>query len=964
MTILSAKEILIGVILLIATIGYRHGTLAGVIFANPTSVEEDLQGAKDILMPNLGVSFKNVRRIAPSKDVIYATVSVPLPPIRTLLEMLAQDKFEDFRRNCCKASLNVTETGTRNVLQAYDQTIYKTKLVVKESLDILRDYIPALQQDIEDILPDLIQIPKREGHLRPKRFIGLLSLALTAINTGLDAHRTYHMQERLKAFTKDLDILEENQWKISNSIINLQDNLQVIAENMDTTVTTIYQEINQTNLRIDQLVLYVDSVYVSLMQNYHDVIQRFMLHQSVQLNQLLALNALKDLSFHSEHLLKGLVTAFHELELGKLPRDLISLKELDNLLQDIQEQMSVKLPDYELLSSSASEYFKSTTVMWGIKDYNVLISLPIYLKDKNQDQFDLFHAESFFVPTDVYMENQIEDDDAKSSYTKLALDYDHIAISGDVYILLSKSNLADCSEFASYLVCEDNLLHAHRSQRSCLSSLYYGDDISMIDQVCHVKYYHNVEAPANLFEDQHNLLMVNAHSDWKFMCEGDAFPTPITGMKYVLIQKRDVCNCKIFIGNSYYLPKRLNNCQFQEFNLKLQYPLNGILIYHLKDMMHSLDQSINLLKPLSNNVNLNIPTLQLVESINRSEILYDKPTGGVDLNKVAQLIKKQQTNYLTANDYLKSRDTVDNWFSSDTISLGISFVLGLIGTLSTFAICVIAARQCKIKSDQSAVIGGLMSSISKSEASSTNSCNQPIDASTLLQNEFEFRIYLLTGIIVLYLLYRFVKYVYRRYIEYRIVVPTFTNSNYEIHIYVEILNAQSKCRLYVISLSTSLLNVSIPTDISVTLEDLTDQWYDNSVKLNWTSGIIKLFKDSMLRLPTIIPVPLLLFNTVKHMTSGQYVTRILILQDVYYPVGNISHNQIHKDFGSNTSLFSEHSPSLDPEQFFNTIKSTKSVKSKTNSTTGREVITLPTTTDTNPPPGDVIETILDVHHTQ
>lgn len=175
-------------------------------------------------------------------------------------------------------------------------------------------------------------------------------------------------------------------------------------------------------------------------------------------------------------MLEDLVLSFHALQLGKLPPQLINMQQLDQLLSELASQLQVAMPDYEIATTLSSEYYEHDSVIWGISNHSIIINLPFVITEKNSKPYELFEIQTFHVPTDIQSLNKASNAREPASYTKILLDHKYIAVNKDVYILLTDSNLRDCTELQGILFCKDLVIHTHRTSPSCSSMLFWQDD--------------------------------------------------------------------------------------------------------------------------------------------------------------------------------------------------------------------------------------------------------------------------------------------------------------------------------------------------------------------------------------------------------------------------------------------------------------------------------------------------------
>ena len=115
-----------------------------------------------------------------------------------------------------------TYHGVRDILEAscivyknnnkvfFYQILHRTRILAADKLDILKDYIPPLTTEIEQLIPQLLQDVDNERSMhykqysgnhngRKKRFIAIasiLSLAMTGIKSGISMYKTHQLRNR------------------------------------------------------------------------------------------------------------------------------------------------------------------------------------------------------------------------------------------------------------------------------------------------------------------------------------------------------------------------------------------------------------------------------------------------------------------------------------------------------------------------------------------------------------------------------------------------------------------------------------------------------------------------------------------------------------------------------------------------------------------------------------------------
>ena len=160
---------------------------------------------------------------------------------------------------------------------------------------------------------------------RKKRFIAIssiLSLAMIGIKSGISMYKTHQLRNKIKAIKQDVSTLYNNDYRLAKTMMKFQTSLTALAVATKSEVSRLHDSLNATDQRLTELT-------IAVRHNIQDIehLNRSLRIQAysttAQINQLLILNALNDLTDHSISMLSTLVAAFHTLQLGKLPRELI-----------------------------------------------------------------------------------------------------------------------------------------------------------------------------------------------------------------------------------------------------------------------------------------------------------------------------------------------------------------------------------------------------------------------------------------------------------------------------------------------------------------------------------------------------------------------------------------------------------------------------------------------------------------
>ena len=333
----------------------------------------------------------------------------------------------------------------------------------------------------------------------------------------------------------------------------------------------------------------------------------------------------------------------------------------------------------------------------------------------------------------------------------------------------------------------------------------------------------------------------------------------------------------------HFVPRRIENCDQKEFILHLRYPLNSVVLYQLKELSDASDKNLEYFKSALNDTNYNIPSFRVLEKVNNSEVLYDKPETGVELDRVVDIIKSQKEVYLSADDLIQleevinEKDDLESWFTLNRIELGLTFLMSIFGVISTIITICFCVHYCK-GNKYASVISTMLQHPPIVKAAAVE------DSATIAYNEFKYRMFLLLAGIICYLLYKIGHWIYKKYVIYKLIIPHVTDQKIrrKCHLYLEIVNGHEKLVIYLISFASSMINIQFNSKTTAEFVSLQGNICSPQLTVKWTKGYCILYNNIRCELPHVIPVPLLSYRKLARMTQSQTYIRPLIFEDVFY----------------------------------------------------------------------------------
>lgn len=653
----------------------------------PGVVEVDntfqLHQGRDLLFPSLGIHAKYVNTMMLSMDEMLLTIVTPLPNVTRIYDILKAGG-KTFDHPVCSGTHIMTELLFKSVCGQISAMMADNK---KATIGIIDDNIKRVDSLVR-YLPELETL-HLTGKSRKKRVIAATIVAVWA-------------EERFKSLDADIEEIRERHDNLQNFTMKLENQVKVLARITD-------EEFARVDLGLQYLRGNLSEIAKDLYRNINTMIKqinmlsqqsarvgKLLMFQTKALNRGLALNKIiLQTRMDLDHLFDVLTSSFHKLDLGYLPSELITYTELERILQKASDELYRTHPQYEFVSTLAVPYYEQQEAIYKVDGYTLYVQIPILIKEKNQFYMDVYNLVSFHVPSDVTKANNQKTDPNDISYTKVDFIYDLVGISRRSYVLLHENQLYNCRLFNHLRVCPSVLLQTHKAVSSCVTALFWDQRIEVISKYCQVKYYHNILVPPQVFGTREVLLLANIHAEWEILCSTDQIPRKQVGKRYAMLMKENLCHCKVIIGNAHYLAQKIAGCNITQNNLKLAYPVNSLMMYNVEKTSQQWNRSHDYFSLFYNEMNITVPQLRVVETINRSKILYDRPRDGVEFHKIIKALNQDEEVYLETEDKISRERQLkfSNWFSGSHVGLGVTFILSLIGVICLIIFICYCYRQ-------------------------------------------------------------------------------------------------------------------------------------------------------------------------------------------------------------------------------------------------------------------------------
>ena len=188
-----------------------------------------------------------------------------------------------------------------------------------------------------------------------------------------------------------------------------------------------------------------------------------------------------------------------QLSTGKLSAAILHPRRLLKFLHKVVWDVTQKHSYFAPLYTELYHHYETDQVSFTNTEDMLIIQIPIFFVNKNQQPLNLFQLHNVPVPLDrdTY-------DCKENKYTEISLSHEYIAISGKEYMDISEKALSSCFTLHMDYLCESLHLTTGIKQLSCAAAIYM--DISMeqdhpneldikIHELCSFTYYEYLQPP-------------------------------------------------------------------------------------------------------------------------------------------------------------------------------------------------------------------------------------------------------------------------------------------------------------------------------------------------------------------------------------------------------------------------------------------------------------------------------------
>ena len=819
------------------------------------------------LKPGFGVSFTHVGYVQPALDSKTLILDIKLPAYR-------QPRYKNLTLECPN-----------------DEFLTTALDICEDFRSLLKKHITSNRHNDEQINREIIRIIELipddntaelplDSDIRTKRAIPLLVPIAIGIASGVaNIVNTIDMRRKISTLKRAVTILEENQYNLHEGVMEMQDHMGTIIQVSNENFDKIGSGIIQTNRRISKLATNMKNNLAQILTKISEseyVMEKTFRSLTNYMTASLQFMSRTSKHYNNMHLyLESYKTGLIELMQGKLPATLIPPHVLRDILTRSAKALYMANPNYELVFTSVAHYYRKTDVLYTSKDGHLLVSMPLLLKKTNQKPMELFRIEQCYVPYTVENKTNM----ASTSYTKVQLNTDFIAVGGHNFAEISHAQLEACTDYNDFYLCHRHLLQVHESSLTCSSALFWDATPKDINAHCTFLYMHSVKPAPCILEADEFVLLTNMGEHWSFRCSDNNMPQRLVGSNFAVIHKNNFCSCAL-VGKDYFIPQRMEDCESRPDKIELLFPVNsGVLSVFSEDIddEHLLE---DLSKLYNKPIKLNIPKLNITLSEVDPDVLIDNDLSqGIDLKRIAAAVRSKHRVYLDRQEKNKQNQNLGNWFSGlETLSMSITFILALIGATAAIVTCYNCVRSHRVMS----LFGALVTKAELTQALEfeNKACDQ-VHYMDIIKD----RLFQMIVVLTLYVGYRLLRHVYKKWSLVKLLLPNTVSVHKGAisHLHIELGHPlKGVCKVYLCSLHTTVLNLQLIGTMEVVRLCLKLSRFKTFgiLRIDWPETTFQIFHDRVqVILPGLAYLSIWQYFRLSRIIKNDHLTRVVLTYD-------------------------------------------------------------------------------------
>ena len=555
-----------------------------------------------------------------------------------------------------------------NVWPAVQTAIRKVHDLRYEISQIYEEEFPAI---IPNYKVGPIKEPQQKNKIsqvsRKKRFItDIIGLGIQAFS-AISQHRK---QSKLETGMKQL---KHRQNVLAHRIEAIEGDMISITKETFEELDYLKRELELTGYNIKVLTTEIKNVQYKLSRHMERIMDNSnsILFLSGTISVLLS-EMERYLALHErvKSELDHILDALDNLSNNLLSHSVVRPSVLKRMIEHVKQQLAEKYTNYELVITEVHDYYNLPVSSFDYLDGILGVFVPLFIRPNLQEPMYVHNVRTIPVPYHINSK-MIDDTESVKAYTQIIPDTEMVAMNRDTYINVDHSELKQCIKFSVMYCCEQTFLMKHTSEHTCETAIYHEQSPDLIKDKCNIQYYPELDPTPQILDAGKHILLGNIPEPWSVVCsKNDPIPNPLQASKYVIIKKKDLCQCSLSAG-TWYIQENIVHCEEEaSSDLQLYYIVNmAVMIYDFIEEIEEVKvRDISLYEE---------PVKYDPIEINLVDIKTDKVIGDTYQRLAFKRVMENRDNRIYANkiDYMMDTNDASDVFSGHNKYQTILFIL-------------------------------------------------------------------------------------------------------------------------------------------------------------------------------------------------------------------------------------------------------------------------------------------------
>jgi hypothetical protein len=371
------------------------------------------------------------------------------------------------------------------------------------------------------------------------------------------------------------------------------------------------------------------------------------------------------------------------LSTGHLSHNVIGPGQINSFIHKVTDELQRNYYGYEMVMTKVQEYYDLPIVSFAYQEGLLLINIPIYIKPIQQKLLTLYSVRTVPVPFHIRHEHDIDPTQNQNSYTWYKPTKEVLGMSDTNFISLNMDQLDTCVKHGNTYLCEGLMLMRQSDTHNCESAIFWDLPPEVVKQKCKFHYYKRLVPEPTILDTGNEVLLAGLPLPWKFLCNHDQeIPQPLTGAKYAIIAKKDLCLCSISAGD-YFLQENIIACQGdspRDRNFQLKFTINNAVKIFFPDKFKNFvpfDIETNLvLEPYPDQV------IDLDIIATPDDDVLEQYEDGVDMQDLVNKIEEHGQAYIHQVEKIGAIPDMTTWFTGKHMAFGLLLILGCLAVVA------------------------------------------------------------------------------------------------------------------------------------------------------------------------------------------------------------------------------------------------------------------------------------------